>query len=72
MKYLSACFVAVHLRVLLAQQWVRQQFVVMSGQGLVEYSLVLVLIAVTCVAILSALGTTVSKVWYQQIIGAFD
>lgn len=44
------------------------------GQGLVEYGLVLVLIMVVCVGILSLLGTTISTVWYDQLInsGAWD
>ncbi len=38
------------------------------AQGLVEYGLILVLIAVTCVAILTITGQTISDVWYNRII----
>lgn len=41
------------------------------GQGLVEYSLLLVLIMVVCVAIVTVMGTTVSEQWYDRIIEAF-
>lgn len=39
-----------------------------TGQGLVEYGLVLVLIMVVCVGILSLVGGTVSHVWYDKLI----
>lgn len=42
------------------------------GQGLVEYGLVLVLIMVVCVAILSVTGQTLSQVWYQKLLPAFN
>lgn len=42
------------------------------GQGLVEYGLILVLIMVVCVGILTIVGQTVSGVWYDQIVGAFN
>lgn len=38
------------------------------AQGLVEYSLILVLIMVVCVAILTMTGQTVSEAWYQRIL----
>lgn len=41
-----------------------------AGQGLVEYSLLLVLIAITVVGILTMVGGTVSAVWYQKIVDA--
>jgi Flp pilus assembly pilin Flp len=41
------------------------------GQGLVEYSLVLVLIMVVCVSILALVGHTLSAVWYNKILEAF-
>lgn len=40
------------------------------GQGLVEYGLILVLIMVVCVGILSAVGVTVSEVWYDKLINS--
>ena len=36
-----------------------------AGQGLVEYALIVVLIAVVSIAILTTLGTTVSSVFSQ-------
>ncbi|KAB8144105.1 pilus assembly protein [Chloroflexia bacterium SDU3-3] len=60
------------MRFLQAQLRLRRAAAPLPGQGLVEYSLVLVLIAVTCIAIMSAMGTNLSRVWYEQIIGAFD
>jgi Flp pilus assembly pilin Flp len=42
-----------------------------SGQGLVEYGLVLVLIMVVCVSILALIGQTLSAVWYNKIIDGF-
>ena len=41
------------------------------AQGLVEYGLILVLIMVVCVGILTAVGHTVSNVWYTKIIRAW-
>ena len=41
------------------------------AQGLVEYGLILVLIMVVCVAVLTAVGTTISNVWYNKLIVAF-
>src|SRR5215831_15486468 len=41
------------------------------AQGLVEYGLILVLIMVVCVAILTAVGQTLSNVWYTKLIPAF-
>jgi hypothetical protein len=38
------------------------------GQGLVEYGLILVLIMVVCVAVLGAVGSKVSNVWYTKLI----
>jgi Flp pilus assembly pilin Flp len=43
-----------------------------TGQGLVEYGLILVLIAVVCVGILSLTGQTVSALWYQRVIDSLD
>jgi hypothetical protein len=42
------------------------------GQGLVEYGLILVLIMVVCVAILTMVGQTLSSVWYNKLIPAFQ
>jgi Flp pilus assembly pilin Flp len=42
-----------------------------SGQGLVEYGLILVLIMVVCVAIIGLLGQTISQVWYDKLIQGF-
>lgn len=41
------------------------------GQGLVEYALILVLIAVTCIGILTLTGRNLSTAWYNRIIAAF-
>ncbi|RRR70097.1 MAG: Flp family type IVb pilin [Candidatus Viridilinea halotolerans] len=46
-------------------------FVVRSrapAQGLTEYGLVLVLIAITAVGILTLTGRTLSQVWYQNLV----
>ena len=48
------------VRLLQAWLWLREK-----GQGLVEYALILVLIAVVVIAILSLLGTRVSTVFSQ-------
>ena len=42
------------------------------GQGLVEYGLVLVLVMVVCVAIVGATGQTISSVWYNKLLPAFQ
>lgn len=42
------------------------------AQGLVEYGLILVLIAVACVAILTIMGQTINDVWYNQVIPALQ
>lgn len=47
-------------------------YAVATGQGLVEYGLVLVLIMVVCVAIVGMLGQTISQVWYEKLIPAFQ
>lgn len=39
------------------------------AQGLVEYGLILVLIMVVCVGILTAVGHSISSVWYNKLIG---
>jgi len=39
-----------------------------AGQGLVEYGLILVLIMVVCVAVLGAVGSKVSNVWYSKLL----
>lgn len=42
-------------------QWLRRaMWRVLKGQGLVEYALLLVLIAIAAIAILSALGSNIS------------
>jgi pilus assembly protein Flp/PilA len=46
------------VRLLQAWLWLREK-----GQGLVEYALILVLIAVVVIAILTVLGTQVSTVF---------
>ncbi len=42
------------------------------GQGLVEYGLILVLVMVVCVVILTAVGQTLSTVWYDKLVPAFN
>jgi pilus assembly protein Flp/PilA len=42
------------------------------GQGLVEYGLILTLIAVVVVGIMTLLGQTVSGLWYQRIIDGIN
>jgi Flp pilus assembly pilin Flp len=42
-----------------------------SGQGLVEYGLLLVLIMVVCVGIIGLMGNTVSQLWYGRIMQTF-
>ncbi|MGQ9547176.1 MAG: hypothetical protein ACUVSY_02810 [Roseiflexus sp.] len=39
-----------------------------EGQGLVEYSLLLALIALVVIGIVTVMGQTVSGLWYQRII----
>jgi pilus assembly protein Flp/PilA len=46
------------VRLLQAWLWLREK-----GQGLVEYALILVLIAVVVIAVLTLLGTQVSQVF---------
>ncbi len=41
-----------------------------AAQGLVEYGLILILIAIVCVGILTLTGNTISEVWYDRIINA--
>ncbi len=40
------------------------------GQGLVEYAMILVLVAIIVIIILATVGTTVRDVLYQNIIDA--
>ncbi|PDW04943.1 Flp family type IVb pilin [Candidatus Viridilinea mediisalina] len=40
------------------------------AQGLTEYGLVLVLIAITAVGILTLVGRTLSEVWYEGLVDA--
>jgi pilus assembly protein Flp/PilA len=54
------------VRLLQAWLWLREK-----GQGLVEYALILVLIAVVVIAILTVLGTRVSQV-FSQIASALQ
>ncbi|WP_255604283.1 Flp family type IVb pilin [Oscillochloris sp. ZM17-4] len=46
-------------------------YTVATGQGLVEYGLILVLIMVVCVAIIGMVGQTISQVWYDRLINGF-
>ena len=39
------------------------------GQGMVEYALILVLVAIAAIVVLGLLGTTISKV-FSNIVGA--
>ncbi len=39
-----------------------------TGQGLVEYGLILVLIMVVCIAILTVIGVQVSGVYYGEVV----
>lgn len=41
------------------------------GQGLVEYAMILVLVAIIVIIVLATVGTTVRDVLYQNIIDAF-
>lgn len=43
-----------------------------TGQGLLEYALILVLIAVAVVAIMGTLGRTINNTLYQNVISAFE
>jgi Flp/Fap pilin component. len=52
------------VRLLQAWLWLREK-----GQGLVEYALILVLIAIVVIAILAILGTQVSTVFSQITSG---
>lgn len=38
------------------------------GQGLIEYTLILVLVAVVAVGALAALGVAIETEWYQDIL----
>jgi Flp pilus assembly pilin Flp len=60
---------AIHQRV---RNAALHMFAPVSGQGLVEYGLILVLIMVVCVGILTMVGQTISTVWYDQILQAFN
>ena len=39
------------------------------GQGMVEYALILVLVAIAAIAVMTILGSTISKV-FSNIVGA--
>ncbi len=39
-----------------------------SGQGLVEYALLLLMIAIVVIGLVTVLGQTVSGTWYNKII----
>lgn len=53
------------------RQWIQQVIrCVQSGQGLVEYSLILVLISIVSLLILSVLGGTVTSL-YSQVMSAW-
>ncbi len=43
----------------------------LKGQGLVEYALILVLIAIVVILILTSVGLIVSENMYSQISGGF-
>lgn len=72
MRRLSSWYT--HFQTLVTQAWVWLHTHALArspAQGLVEYGLILVLIAVTCIGILSVVGKTVSGLWYQRIIDTF-
>jgi pilus assembly protein Flp/PilA len=50
---------------------VRSFFIKEEGQGLVEYALILVLIAIVVIAVLTTLGTKVSGV-FSRINGSLN
>jgi len=54
------------VRLLQAWLWLREK-----GQGLVEYALILVLIAIVVIAVLTLLGTRVSEV-FSRIANALQ
>jgi Flp pilus assembly pilin Flp len=67
---LANAFIFWHRRLLARFEIARQERA--AGQGLVEYGLILVLIAVTCVAIMTIVGQQVSGAWYQRIYDSLD
>lgn len=38
-----------------------------AAQGLVEYALILVFVAIVCIAILATIGQTTCTLWYDKI-----
>jgi Flp pilus assembly pilin Flp len=69
MRRLSTFSTACSTAALRAMIWgSRLRFDRRPGQGLVEYGLILVLIMVVCVAILAAVGSKVSNVYYTKLI----
>lgn len=43
-----------------------------KGQGMVEYALIIVLIAVVLILVVAFLGTQISDLWYSKIISGFE
>jgi hypothetical protein len=41
------------------------------AQGLVEYGLILLMIAVVCIVVVTLIGGDVSDVWYQKIVSSW-
>ena len=51
--------------------WIKSLGISEEAQGLVEYALILVLIAVVVIAVLTTLGTEINSI-FQQIIDGFS
>lgn len=73
MRRLSSFFAPCCSAALRMMVWCfNRQLARQPGQGLVEYGLILVLVMVVCVGILTMVGQTVSSVWYNKLIPAFQ
>ncbi len=56
----------------LAEQWIKSlRFSEEEGQGLVEYALIILLIAVAVIAVVTLLGGTIQNV-FQDIVGGLE
>ena len=56
----------INMAILTVQNWVAELFAEKEeGQGLVEYGLILVLVAIVCIALLGTMGGSLQNVFSQ-------
>ncbi|MEN9933466.1 MAG: Flp/Fap pilin component [Chloroflexota bacterium] len=73
MRELSSLPTVLQGRLRTIQRWATSAVVArLSGQGLVEYALLLGLIAIVVIGSMTLMGGTISELWYGRAVNAID